>query len=44
MFQNRVLRKIFDPKGVACTRKCRKLRNKDLHAFCLSSDVIRVSK
>jgi len=44
MFQSRVLRKIFDPKKEAYTRKCRKLRDKNLHDFCTSSNIIRVVK
>jgi hypothetical protein len=44
MFQNRVPRKICDPKREAYTNKCKKLRNKDLRDFCTSSDIIRAMK
>jgi hypothetical protein len=37
VFENRVLRKIFDPKRDEVTRGWRKLRNEDLHNLVLFS-------
>jgi len=41
LFKNRVLRKIFGPKGDEVTRECRKIHNKELYDL-YSSNIIRV--
>jgi len=42
-FENRVLRKIIEPKRDEATGECRKVRNNELRNLH-SSDVIRVKK
>jgi len=44
VFENRVLRKIFEPKRVEVTSEWRKLHNKELSDLYSSPDVIRVIK
>jgi hypothetical protein len=44
VFENRVLRRIFGPKGDGVTGWWRKLRNEELHYLYSSSSVIRVIK
>jgi hypothetical protein len=44
MFENRVLRRIFGPKGDEVMGECRKLHNGELHNLYSSPDIIRHSK
>jgi hypothetical protein len=44
MFQNRVLRRIFRPKGVEVTGHWRKLHNKGLHKLYSSPTTIKMTK
>jgi hypothetical protein len=44
IFENRVLRRIFGPKRDEVTGEWRRLHNKELHALCSSSIIIRVIK
>jgi hypothetical protein len=44
VFQNRVLRRIFGPKGDEVTGKWRKLHNEKLHDLYSSPNVVRVIK
>jgi hypothetical protein len=44
VFENRVLRRIFEPKRDKVTEGWRKLRNKELHSLYSSSDIIRMVK
>jgi hypothetical protein len=44
MFENRVLRRIYDPKRDEVTRDWRKLHNEELHTFYSSSNTIRMIK
>jgi hypothetical protein len=44
VFEHRVLRKIFGPKGDEVTGQWRRLNNKGLHDFCSSPNIIRVIK
>jgi hypothetical protein len=41
VFENRVLRRIFGPKGDEVTREWRKLQNGELQNLCSSQDNIR---
>jgi hypothetical protein len=42
VFQNRVLRKIFEPKRDEVTGEWRKLHNKELHELYSSPSIIRI--
>ena len=44
MFENRVLRRIFGPKGDEVTRECRKLHNDELNDLYFSPNIVRVIK
>jgi hypothetical protein len=44
VLENRVLRRIFGPKGNEVTGECRKLNNGELHNLYSSPDVIRQIK
>jgi hypothetical protein len=44
VFENRVLRRIIEPKRDEVTGERRRLNNKELHALCSSPDIIRVIK
>ena len=44
VFENRMLRRIFGPKGVDLTGKWRRLHNKKLNALYSSPAVIQVIK
>jgi hypothetical protein len=44
VFENRVLRRIFGPKGEEVTGEWRKLRNKQLHDLYSSSSIIKIIK
>jgi hypothetical protein len=44
VFENRVLRRIFDPKRVEVTGDRRKLRNEELHNVYSSPNIIRMIK
>jgi hypothetical protein len=44
MFQNRVLRRIFRPKGDEVTGGWRKLYNEELHNLYSSTSIIRIIK
>jgi len=44
VFENRVLRKIFEPKRDEGTGEWRKLHNEELSDFYFSSNIIRVTK
>jgi hypothetical protein len=44
VFENRVLRKIFGPKGDEVTGEWRKLHNEELHNLYSSPDIIRQIK
>jgi hypothetical protein len=44
VFENRVLRRIFGPKGVEVTVSWRKLRNEELHNLYSSPSIIRIMK
>jgi hypothetical protein len=41
VFQNRILRRIFEPKRDEVTGECRKLHNEELHNFYSSPNIIR---
>jgi hypothetical protein len=43
-FENRVLRRIFRPKGDEITRKWRRLHSEELHYLYYSPNIIRVIK
>ena len=43
-FENRVLRRIFGPKGDEVKRKWRKLHNEQLNDLYCSPNIVRVSK
>jgi hypothetical protein len=42
VFENRVLREIFGPKGDEITEEWRKLHNEELHDPYSSSNIVRV--
>jgi hypothetical protein len=42
VLENRVLRRIFGPKGEEVVGSCRRLRNGELHNLCASPNIIRV--
>jgi hypothetical protein len=44
MFENRALRKIFEPQWAEVTGSWRKLHNKELHNLCSSPNAVRVIK
>jgi hypothetical protein len=44
VFENRVLRGIFGPKGNEVTREWRKLHNEELHDLYSSPSIIRIIK
>jgi hypothetical protein len=44
VFENRVLRRIFGPKGDEVTGECRKLYSDELHILYSSSNIIRQIK
>jgi hypothetical protein len=44
VFENRVLRRIFGPKGAEMSGGWRRLHNEELHKLCTSPDNIRVRK
>jgi hypothetical protein len=44
VFENRVLRRIFAPKGDKMTGDWRKLHNEELHNFYSSPNIIRMIK
>jgi hypothetical protein len=44
VFQNRVLRRIFGPKGDEVTGAWRKLHNEELHGLYSSPSIVRVIK
>jgi hypothetical protein len=44
VFENRVLRRIFDPERDEVTGEWRKLHNEDLHNLCSSPNIIRIIK
>jgi hypothetical protein len=44
VFENRVLRKIFGPKGDEVTGEWRKLHSEELHILCTSPNIIRQVK
>jgi hypothetical protein len=44
VFENRVLRRIFGPKGVEVTGDWRKLHNEELHSLYCSPSTIRMIK
>jgi hypothetical protein len=43
VFERRVLRRIFGPKGYEVTGWCRKLHNEELRDLCSSVSIIRKS-
>jgi hypothetical protein len=44
VFENRVLRRIFGPKGDEVTGSWTKLRNEELHGLYSSPNIIRMIK
>jgi hypothetical protein len=44
MYENRVLRRIFEPKRKEVAGGCRRLHNEDLHDLYASQNIIRVIK
>jgi hypothetical protein len=44
VFENRVLRKIFEPRRDEVTRGWRKLRHEELYSLYYSPDIIRMIK
>jgi hypothetical protein len=44
VFENRVLGRIFGPKGVEVIRNWRKLHNEELHNLYASPNIIRLMK
>ena len=44
VFENRVLRKIFSPKGEEVTKEWRKLHNEELNDLYFSPNIVRVIK
>jgi hypothetical protein len=44
MFENRVLRRIFEPKREEVAGGWRRLHNEELHNFLASANIIKVTK
>jgi hypothetical protein len=44
VFENRVLRRIFGPKGDKATGECRKLHNEKFNDLYSSHNIVRVTK
>jgi hypothetical protein len=44
VFENKVLRRIFEPKRDEVMGEQRKLHNEELHNFCSSPSIIRMIK
>jgi len=44
VFENSVLRRIFEPKRNEVTGECRKLHNEELNDLCCSPNIVRVIK
>jgi hypothetical protein len=44
MFENRVLRRIFELKGAEVMKGWRELHNEELHDLCSSPSIIRIIK
>jgi hypothetical protein len=44
VFENRVLRRVFGPKGDEVTRELRKLHNEELNDLYFSPNIVRVIK
>jgi hypothetical protein len=44
VFENRVMRRIFEPKKDEVTEGLRKLHNEELHDLCFSPDMTRMIK
>ena len=44
MFENRALRRIFDPTKDRVTRKWRRLHNEELYDLCSSPNIIQLIK
>jgi hypothetical protein len=44
VFENRVLRRIFEPKRDKVMGEWRKMHSVELHNLCLSPDIIRQTK
>jgi hypothetical protein len=42
VFENRVLRRIFGPKGEEVAGSCRRLHNEELHNLYASTNIVRV--
>jgi hypothetical protein len=42
VFENEVLRKIFEPKRDEVMGRGKKLHNEELHAFCSSPNIFRL--
>ena len=43
MFENRILRRIFGPKGDE-KEECRRFHSEELHSLCRSPNIVRVIK
>jgi hypothetical protein len=44
VFENRVIKRIFGPKGYVVTGECRKLHNEELHDLYSSPSIIKIIK
>jgi len=44
VFENKVLSRIFGPKGDEVTRGCRKLHNEELNDLYFSPNIVRMIK
>ena len=44
MFENRLLRRIFEPKRDEVTGELEKLHNEELNDLCFSANIVRVIK